>query len=213
MQPRPAGLVATAGRGRACRRIWRSVRTSMAGSRCTPTQTPLTKIFVAWPRNAALQSAAASPCQCIVSACQHASAGQWSHGQGRRASAAAGPTGSRPVGPPSGKPGLARRAIGSTLPYSTLTLPRRACGMTLAAISSRLSVAHSSRNSSTGADAQPTEMYDISARFFTSPHAWPSGVSAGQIMPHCARAAAVGAPRLGTRVTHAQARAHLERTL
>ena len=29
-----------------CRRICRSVLTSMAGSRCTPTHTPLTKIFV-----------------------------------------------------------------------------------------------------------------------------------------------------------------------
>ena len=29
------------------RRIWRSVLTSMAGSRCTPTQMPLTKILVA----------------------------------------------------------------------------------------------------------------------------------------------------------------------
>lgn len=40
------------------------------------------------------------------------------------------------------------------------------------------------RKSSTGLLAQPTEMYVIRARFFTRPQACPSGVSAGQIMPH-----------------------------
>mmetsp|Transcript_28574 Transcript_28574/g.54589 ORF Transcript_28574/g.54589 Transcript_28574/m.54589 type:complete len:208 (-) Transcript_28574:1371-1994(-) len=56
-------------------------------------------------------------------------------------------------------------------------------GMTEGEISSRFSVFHSSRNSRMGAEGDPTEMYAISARFFTRPHAWPSGVSAGQIMP------------------------------
>jgi hypothetical protein len=38
-------------------------------------------------------------------------------------------------------------------------------------ISSRFSVFHSSRNSRMGALGDPTEMYAMSARFFTSPHA------------------------------------------
>lgn len=50
---------------------------------------------------------------------------------------------------------------------------------------SRASVVHSSKNSNMGADAEPTEMYAISARFFTRPHAWPSGVSAGHTRPQC----------------------------
>lgn len=61
----------------------------------------------------------------------------------------------------------------------------RTLGMTAALISSRVSVVHSSRKVSTGLEGQPTEIYDMRARFFTSPHACPSGVSAGQIMPHC----------------------------
>mmetsp|Transcript_26840 Transcript_26840/g.79698 ORF Transcript_26840/g.79698 Transcript_26840/m.79698 type:complete len:215 (-) Transcript_26840:1250-1894(-) len=57
-------------------------------------------------------------------------------------------------------------------------------GITLGEMSSSGSVVHSSKNSSTGADCEPTVMYAISARFLTSPTAWPSGVSAGQNMPH-----------------------------
>ena len=34
-----------------------------------------------------------------------------------------------------------------------------------------------------GSAAEPTEMYAISARFFTNPTACPSGVSAGHTIP------------------------------
>mmetsp|Transcript_70068 Transcript_70068/g.222090 ORF Transcript_70068/g.222090 Transcript_70068/m.222090 type:complete len:218 (-) Transcript_70068:405-1058(-) len=60
-----------------------------------------------------------------------------------------------------------------------------ACGITAGEISVRFSMVHSSRNSRMGALALPTEMYAMSARFFTSPTACPSGVSAGQIIPQC----------------------------
>lgn len=39
---------------------------------------------------------------------------------------------------------------------------------------SRFSMVHSSRNWRIGSACVPTEMYDMRARFFTSPHAWPS---------------------------------------
>mmetsp|Transcript_30596 Transcript_30596/g.90860 ORF Transcript_30596/g.90860 Transcript_30596/m.90860 type:complete len:303 (+) Transcript_30596:1263-2171(+) len=60
-----------------------------------------------------------------------------------------------------------------------------AAGMAEGWISSRFSVAHSSRNSRMGSGAEPTEMYAIRERFLTSPTACPSGVSAGQTMPQC----------------------------
>mmetsp|Transcript_7249 Transcript_7249/g.11395 ORF Transcript_7249/g.11395 Transcript_7249/m.11395 type:complete len:242 (+) Transcript_7249:2208-2933(+) len=88
------------------RRSARSVLTRSAGSRCTPTHTPLTKILVEW-------------------------------------------------------------------------------GITEGEISSRFSIVHSSRNSRMGADGDPTDTSAMSDRFFTSPTAWPSGVSAGHTMPQC----------------------------
>ena len=51
--------------------------------------------------------------------------------------------------------------------------------------SSKLSRRHSSKNSMTGAEYEPTEIVDISARFLTKPQAWPSGVSAGHTVPQC----------------------------
>lgn len=50
-------------------------------------------------------------------------------------------------------------------------------------ISSKFSMVHSSKNSKIGLGWEPTEIYAIKAKFFTSPTAWPSGVSAGQIIP------------------------------
>ena len=50
-------------------------------------------------------------------------------------------------------------------------------------ISSKFSIVHSSRNSKIGLGCEPTEMYAINAKFFTKPTAWPSGVSAGHIIP------------------------------
>lgn len=50
-------------------------------------------------------------------------------------------------------------------------------------ISSRFSIVHSSKNSKMGLGCEPTEMYAIRAKFFTNPTAWPSGVSAGHIIP------------------------------
>ena len=50
-------------------------------------------------------------------------------------------------------------------------------------ISSKFSIVHSSKNSRIGLGWEPTEMYAIKAKFFTRPTAWPSGVSAGQIIP------------------------------
>lgn len=50
-------------------------------------------------------------------------------------------------------------------------------------ISSKFSIVHSSKNSKIGLGWEPTEMYAIKARFFTRPTAWPSGVSAGHIIP------------------------------
>lgn len=50
-------------------------------------------------------------------------------------------------------------------------------------ISSKFSIVHSSKNSKIGLGWEPTEMYAINAKFFTRPTAWPSGVSAGQIIP------------------------------
>merc|ERR1740139_1933047 len=55
--------------------------------------------------------------------------------------------------------------------------------MVAAWISSRFCTPHSSRNSRIGSAAEPTEIYAISAKFFTSPTAWPSGVSAGHTIP------------------------------
>mmetsp|Transcript_29662 Transcript_29662/g.73495 ORF Transcript_29662/g.73495 Transcript_29662/m.73495 type:complete len:219 (-) Transcript_29662:1369-2025(-) len=56
-------------------------------------------------------------------------------------------------------------------------------GMTEGEISSRFSMVHSSRNSRMGAEGDPTDTSAISERFFTRPHACPSGVSAGHTMP------------------------------
>mmetsp|Transcript_38487 Transcript_38487/g.101524 ORF Transcript_38487/g.101524 Transcript_38487/m.101524 type:complete len:272 (-) Transcript_38487:1326-2141(-) len=69
--------------------------------------------------------------------------------------------------------------------HAPLTKTLVAVGIWLGCTSSRFSVDHSSRNSSTGSDGEPTEMYAISARFLTSPTACPSGVSAGQTRPQC----------------------------
>jgi hypothetical protein len=52
-------------------------------------------------------------------------------------------------------------------------------------ISSSDSTLNSSQNCFTGSADELTDTYAISARFFTRPHAPPSGVSAGQTMPHC----------------------------
>eukprot|EP00964_Phaeocystis_antarctica_P006426 scaffold3475_cov91-Phaeocystis_antarctica.AAC.1 len=60
-----------------------------------------------------------------------------------------------------------------------------AVGMVAAWISSRFCTPHSSRNSRIGSAAEPTEIYAMSAKFFTSPTAWPSGVSAGHTIPQC----------------------------
>ena len=48
-------------------------------------------------------------------------------------------------------------------------------GMADGWISSKFSVAHSSRKVRIGSGAEPTEMYAISAKFLTSPTACPSG--------------------------------------
>lgn len=82
----------------------------------------------------------------------------------------------RPTPPSNAPPRAAPAAPAARAPLTKILVER---GMTEGAISSRFSVAHSSRNSSTGPEAQPTLTYVISARFFTSPHACPSGVSAG----------------------------------
>jgi len=53
------------------------------------------------------------------------------------------------------------------------------------AFSSNDSKPHSSKNSITGADSEPTEIQAISAKFLTRPQACPSGVSAGHTIPQC----------------------------
>lgn len=56
-------------------------------------------------------------------------------------------------------------------------------GVAECAFSSNDSKPHSSKNSMTGAESEPTEMQDISDRFLTRPQACPSGVSAGHTIP------------------------------
>lgn len=85
-------------------------------------------------------------------------------------------------------------------------------GMLEGAVSSKLSMVHSSRKSRIRCEEEPTETYlnrgafvsrcvvlcdtvtrcsygkdayVIKERFLTRPHAWPSGVSAGHTMPQC----------------------------
>mmetsp|Transcript_36741 Transcript_36741/g.103672 ORF Transcript_36741/g.103672 Transcript_36741/m.103672 type:complete len:323 (-) Transcript_36741:1405-2373(-) len=71
------------------------------------------------------------------------------------------------------------------MPYHTpLTKILVLFAMTLGLISSSISVVHSSRKSMRGPLGEPTLIMHISARFFTSPQACPSGVSAGHTIPH-----------------------------
>src|ERR1700761_3094934 len=56
-------------------------------------------------------------------------------------------------------------------------------GVDECAFSSNFSKPHSSKNSMTGADRDPTDIQAMRARFLTRPQACPSGVSAGQTIP------------------------------
>ena len=71
--------------------------------------------------------------------------------------------------------------------------------MTDGEISSRFSIDHSSKNSSSGALGEPTETRHMRERFFTSPTACPSGVSAGHTMPQWLLCSCLGLASLPSR--------------
>mmetsp|Transcript_9535 Transcript_9535/g.24257 ORF Transcript_9535/g.24257 Transcript_9535/m.24257 type:complete len:261 (+) Transcript_9535:1108-1890(+) len=83
--------------------------------------------------------------------------------------------------------------------------------ITLGLISSSISVVHSSRKSMSGPLGEPTEMTHMSARFLTSPHACPSGVSAGHTMPHWLLCSCRGLASLPSRPMGELARRRWER--
>ena len=126
------------------RRICRSVLTSMEGSRCTPTQTPFTKIFVACTQTLTALTSHTTPMSLpstpphrilqvaplmhftSMLICQQGGCGtRPSHGMRRRA----------------------EQRFGAA----------QTSRMTLGLISSRVSIAHSSRNSCTGPEAHPVD--------------------------------------------------------
>ncbi len=69
--------------------------------------------------------------------------------------------------------------------HAPLTNTLVTLGTSAGPMSSSDSRPSSFRNAMTVAADVPTVMYDMSDRFLTRPHAWPSGVSAGHTMPQC----------------------------
>mmetsp|Transcript_9366 Transcript_9366/g.42648 ORF Transcript_9366/g.42648 Transcript_9366/m.42648 type:complete len:211 (-) Transcript_9366:2845-3477(-) len=93
------------------------------------------------------------------------------------------------------------RSAGSlcTPTHTPLTKIFVALTMTLGEISSRFSITHSSKNSSSGALGEPTETRHMSERFLTSPTACPSGVSAGHTIPQWLLCSCLGLASLPSR--------------